>query len=167
MIQKIRKWQIYTVPRHNVNAICNTGILLDIYRNWFWDRIVSRGLGWWIKRVSSIWSRGRHFSLSLPDRRLTLGRGPTINSNSATQGFSEKSKVDRTVKGISTILCNILKRTAFLYQSATNCGSPKLVRYNLAIWQGFSHWEWMEEKSAATRLWNSGWNLGVMIQRAG
>ena len=60
-----------------------------------------------------------------------------MNSNSVTQGFSEKSKVDRTVKEISIILCNISKRTAFLYQSATNCGSPKLVRYNLAIWQGF------------------------------
>ena len=52
--------------------------------------------GGWLKQICSIWSRGRHFSPSLPDRRPTLGRGPTVNSNSATLNpglFREKARL--------------------------------------------------------------------------
>ena len=41
---------------------------------------------WWMKGICLIWFRGRHFSLSLPDRGPTQGRGPIRGPRS--RGYS-------------------------------------------------------------------------------
>ena len=41
------------------------------------DIVVGCEQSWWMKGLCLIWSRGRHFSPSLPDRGPTQGRGPT------------------------------------------------------------------------------------------
>ena len=41
------------------------------------DRNVGCEQSWWMKGICLIWSRGRQFSPSLPDRGPTQGRGPT------------------------------------------------------------------------------------------
>ena len=72
----MRIWQLYHVLRHNVNTI---------WKKWLTHFCIYREIdgsngceqSWWMKGICLIWSRGRHFSPSLPDRGPTQGRGPT------------------------------------------------------------------------------------------
>ena len=49
-----------------------------------------------------------------------------------------KSKADQTLERIYITLSNISKGAAFVHEGVGNCGSRKLVRYNLKflVWYG-------------------------------
>ena len=72
----MRSKQIYNVSRHNVNTTWRTKpqkfcINVKITLS------VGCEQSWLMKGICLIWSRGRNFSPSLPDRGPTQGRGPT------------------------------------------------------------------------------------------
>ena len=76
---------MFNVSRHSVNTtwekylqhFCISGAdRLLVYILKFIDSVGCEQ-SWWMKGICLIWSRGRHFSPSLPDRGPTQGRGPT------------------------------------------------------------------------------------------
>ena len=68
--ERMRKWQMYNVSRHNVNTTWKK-YLQHFCTYQEIDLRVGCKQSWWMKGRCLIWSRGRHFSPSLPDR------GPT------------------------------------------------------------------------------------------